>query len=250
MPDGGVLTVETATIAVTPDGGEHALSPGRYASLTVSDTGIGMSDDVRARIFEPFYTTKEPGRGTGLGLATVYSIVRDSGGAVHVQSAPGAGATFQILLPAADGEAAPPEAASTAAASVGTETVLVVDDDDAVRGAASRVLELHGYRVLRASDPHEAIAIATAAPEAIDLVVTDLMMPEIDGQQLAERLRAIRPGLRVVFMSGYAEDALLRVRAEQHGSPLVEKPFAPEVLARAVREQLDRARGTSPGGRG
>jgi PAS domain S-box-containing protein len=249
MPDGGVLTVDTASTVVTPDAGEHALPPGRYAALTVSDTGIGMSDEVRARIFEPFFTTKEPGRGTGLGLATVYSIVRDTGGAIRVRSAPGAGSTFQVLLPFAEGDATVPEPGSAPSASAGTETVLVVDDDDAVRGAASRVLELHGYRVLRASDPHEAIAITTADPEAIDLLVTDLMMPEIDGQQLAERLRAIRPGLRVVFMSGYAEDALLRVRAEQHGSPLVEKPFAPDVLARTVREQLDRARAPLPGSR-
>jgi CheY-like chemotaxis protein len=211
--------------------------------LTVSDTGHGMSAEVLSHLFEPFFTTKEPGKGTGLGLATVYGIVKQSGGHVAAASEQGAGATFTVHLPAALENAAQlvrpePETARRG----GHETVLLVEDEAQVRYLASQVLRQHGYRVLEASSGPEALALSRDHPAPIHLLLTDVVMPEMSGPQLAQRLVLDRPGLEVLFMSGYPKDALPELAGSARADPLLTKPFAPAALVEAVQERLARPR--------
>ena len=243
MPEGGRLTIETANVDL--DGGyaqRHLeVDPGPYVMLALTDTGIGMDEATQARIFEPFFTTKEPGKGTGLGLATVYGIIRQSGGSVWVYSEPGRGTTFKIYLP----RVAEPVEATVRRPSVqtvagGLETVLIAEDDPAVREVVSAVLSQKGYRLLRAPDGQTALELAQAQPGEIQLLVTDLVMPGMTGRELAEALAAARPGLKVLYMSGYTDDAVVRHGVLEAGMPYLQKPFAPEALARKVRELLDR----------
>jgi two-component system cell cycle sensor histidine kinase/response regulator CckA len=227
MPDGGTLTIGTANVA---DG----------VALIVRDTGHGMDAATRARIFEPFFTTKEQGKGTGLGLATVYGIVQQSGGRITVESAPGAGTTFTIILPAvaaADVVEAPDDA--TDAAPRGAEVVLLVEDEPQVRALAARILADHGYRVLEACEGREALRIAERHPGIIDLLLTDVVMPRMTGHELARRLRLARPETRVLFMSGHSEEAITLRGDVAAGAAFMRKPFAPETLARTVRGILD-----------
>jgi nitrogen-specific signal transduction histidine kinase len=239
MPQGGVLTIETATVALdgSQGGGFTAAPPSRYFLLTVSDTGIGMDEEVKRRLFEPFFTTKEVGKGSGLGLSTVYGIVRQSGGWIGVDSEPGRGTTFRVYLPLAVEAAsqAPEPAQSTLE---GHETVLVVEDEPAVRDLACLALRLRGYQVLEAANGDDAVAISTRHPGPIDLVLTDVIMPGIAGRELVERLRVQRPEARVLFMSGYAGDEMSRGGVPETGTPYLQKPFDAQSLAASVREAL------------
>ena len=239
MPRGGRLTIETrpAELGEEQVRANPGVRPGPYVLLAVSDTGCGMDEATRARAFEPFFTTKGPGKGTGLGLATVYGIVRAAGGHAAIASEPGRGTTFEIYLPPAAGEARA-AAAVAGEAPGGTETVLLVEDDAAVRALAKRALERRGYDVLEAGGGGAALAVSAGAG-AIHLLVTDVVMPGMGGRELAGRLRGLRPGLRVLYMSGYTDDALVRHGVLAGEAAFLQKPFTPESLARKVREVLD-----------
>jgi CheY-like chemotaxis protein len=226
MPGGGVLTIETG-------------EAGGRVVLSVRDTGAGIPADVLPHIFDPFFTTKGVGRGTGLGLAVVDGIVRQSGGHVEVETEPGRGTTFRVVLPRADGEAgAEAGPAGRAAPPRGSETVLVAEDEPAVRELAAEVLRRSGYEVLEAADGAEALAVFRSHPGPIDLVVTDVVMPGGGGRVLAGRVEAERPGVRVLYLSGYADDPGVR-DGEAGGGPFLQKPFTPHALAAKVREVLD-----------
>ena len=245
MPHGGRLTVETANVELDgEDARRHAdLVPGAYVRVTVSDTGTGMDADTAAHIFEPFFTTKEVGKGTGLGLATVHGIVSQSGGHITVESESGRGATFQVYLPRVEALAEAPGAAPGAPLAVqGHETVLVAEDDRAVRDVVAATLSQRGYRVLRANDGPAALELAQSVDGRVDLLLTDLVMPGMTGRELAQALAARQRGLRVLFMSGYTDDAIVRRGVLEEGMPYLQKPFSPDALALKVREVLDRRR--------
>jgi len=242
MPGGGRLTIETANVDFDqPYVREHqGASPGRHVMLAVSDTGIGMDAETQSHIFEPFFTTKEQSTGTGLGLATVYGIVKQSGGHVWVYSEPGGGATFKIYLPRVDEPVeAPGGAVPAQPASRGRETVLVAEDDPSVRRIVTEVLTQKGYRVLQAPDGQAALEMARGEPGEIELLVTDLVMPGMTGRELAEGLARDRRHLRVIYMSGYTDDAVVRHGVLEEGMPYLQKPFTPQALASKVREVLD-----------
>jgi two-component system cell cycle sensor histidine kinase/response regulator CckA len=240
MPDGGRLMVETAVVELDDAyAGRHdPMPPGRYAMLAVTDTGIGMSQEIQARVFEPFFTTKEPGKGTGLGLATVYGIVKQSEGFIWLYSEPGLGTTFKIYFPHVD-QAVDSAGPATSAPELprGEETVLITEDNTAVRQSARRGLERCGYTVLEANGP-DAFDLVRQYQGAIHLLLTDVVMPEVSGPQLSQKLKELRPGLRVLFMSGYT-DAILRSKLAEVGGAYLQKPFTLADLARKVRETLD-----------
>ncbi len=241
MPHGGILTIETADWDLdAQDASAHpGVSPGRYVALLVRDTGIGMTREVQAKMFEPFFTTKEPGRGTGLGLSTVYGIVKQSGGHITVQSEPGEGTTFSIILPSVDEEPtvdglvrAKPES------SRGNEEVLLVEDEDQVRQLATRVLQQRGYTVRGNRRGREAIELLRTSDANPAILLTDVVMPEMNGFQVAEQVTSLRPGIRVLFMSGYTDHAVVDRRALCDAN-FIGKPFTAEDLARKVRQVLD-----------
>jgi signal transduction histidine kinase len=244
MPNGGKLTIETASVSLDEEyvSMNAEATAGRYALLAVSDTGVGMDATTEARIFEPFFTTKPPGQGTGLGLATVYGIVKQSGGHVSVYSEVGKGTVFKVYFP----EVAPPSGEwvapveSSAQVLRGTETILLAEDDEMIRRLARRVLQGQGYQVLEARTGAEAASLAESAPSGIDLLLTDVVMPEMSGPELAHRLRTRYPGLRTIFMSGYTGDAITRHGVLAGGAVYLQKPFTVEQVARTVREVLDR----------
>ena len=213
---------------------------GSYVALTVRDTGHGMDDATRAQVFEPFFTTKGGTGGTGLGLSMVYGIVQQSGGQISVESAPGRGSSFRILLPRADGPGASdaPKAPSPLPAG-GGETVLVVEDEPDIRALACEMLEGYGYRTLAAASGEEALGLAVRHPGAIDLLLTDVVMPGLSGPALAERFAVVRPHARVLYMSGYAGDDLVRRGVAQESPHVLTKPFSAEALCSRVRESLE-----------
>ena len=245
MPSGGRLTIETANVELDESyAAEHpGVRRGRYVVLAVSDTGKGMPPEVQKHIFEPFFTTKEPDKGTGLGLATAYGIVKQSGGNIEVYSEPGHGTSFKIYLPRADEEAEPLVAAPKVPPPRGTETVLLVEDEQALRELARQILEEHGYTVLEARSGLPALEQAKAHAGPIHLVLTDVVMPGMGGRELAEQLSAVRPDLKVLFMSGYTEQAIVGHGVLPEGAVFIQKPFGPDPLLARVREALDRTSG-------
>jgi len=242
MPDGGKVVITTTNVSL--DEAWTRLHPGSkvgdYVMLAVADTGTGIDSETLAHIFEPFFTTKERGKGTGLGLATVYGVVKQSGGYVSVESAPGKGASFQIYLPRIEEPVSVAEpVAPIVEAFRGAETILLVEDADALRKLTHMLLEQHGYRVLVAANGAAALQLVEEKPESINLLLTDVIMPGLNGRALAGRLQLRQPGLKVLYMSGYTDDAIADHGVLAAGIQLLHKPFSEENLIHKVREVLD-----------
>jgi CheY-like chemotaxis protein len=213
--------------------------PGRYVVLRVVDTGQGMDAETLSHVFEPFFTTKEPGQGTGLGLATVYGIVKQSGGFIAVESEKGKGSAFRLYLPRTDEEVARGEVAAVRPPSRrASETILLVEDEVSVRAVIREILESAGYAVVASETPEEALALAESHGREIDLLLTDVIMPGLNGPQVAERLRRLRPGMKVLYMSGYTDDALVSRTSIGPNAPFLQKPFTTDDLLQKVREAL------------
>jgi two-component system, cell cycle sensor histidine kinase and response regulator CckA len=248
MPNGGKLTIETCNVEFDEAYAQThpAISIGRYVLLVVTDSGMGMDKETQARIFEPFFTTKEHGKGTGLGLATVYGIVKQSGGFIWVYSEPDKGASFKVYLPRTDGEIDKnrqlPEDKNLRR---GTESVLLVEDDDSVRAFTAEVLRSHGYKVLEAGSPQDALVLPDEEARGVQLLLTDVVMPTWNGAELARKLTARMPALKVLFMSGYTEGAIAHQGVLEENTVLLPKPFTPIQLLRAVRARLDGTASTS-----
>jgi CheY-like chemotaxis protein len=242
MANGGKLTIETGTVPL--DGsfcaGQFGVEPGRYVVIAVTDTGAGMDSETQSHLFEPFFTTKKVGRGTGLGLATAYGIIRQSHGAIRFESELGKGTTASIYLPLVEdrkraaAETVPPRIAPT-----GAETVLLVEDEARVRKLILGILKAHGYTVLEATRGEEAIRLCKSRPGAIDLAVIDVVMPEMSGPDLARQIAPICPAMRVLYISGYTDEAVVHHGIPQSGVEFLQKPFLPDALLRKVREVLD-----------
>jgi two-component system cell cycle sensor histidine kinase/response regulator CckA len=241
MPNGGLLTIETANVGLDAAYASAHLDvvPGRYVKLAVHDSGVGMDSATRARIFEPFFTTKEVGKGTGLGLATVFGIVRQSGGHVGVVTSPGRGSTFEIYLPRTERTFETPAAPAPPLALGGTETILLVEDEDQVRAVACAILRRHGYRVLDASSGAHALAVSKDFAAEIHLMLTDVMMPRMNGRKLVEEIAPSRPRMKVLLASGYTDDAVVRDGVRGAEIAFLQKPFTPATLLREVRLVLD-----------
>jgi CheY-like chemotaxis protein len=244
MPQGGRITIETRNVELD-DGysSEHSpVIPGRYVMLAVGDNGVGMNRDTKEHAFDPFFTTKEAGKGTGLGLATVYGIVKQSGGYVWIYSEPGMGTTLKLYFPEVSAAAAftnPVDSPAAKPAAPGSETILLVEDEEAVRGLTSRILQRQGYRVLAAQHGREAMDIATREEGVIHLVLTDIVMPGMNGRGLVERLSGIRPAIKSLYMSGYTDDDIVRRGFIEPSRKFLQKPFTSEGLLQTVRKVLD-----------
>jgi CheY-like chemotaxis protein/two-component sensor histidine kinase len=243
MERGGTLTITTDNAELSNEHGERhfGAAAGKYVMLAVTDSGSGMTKEVQQRLFEPFYTTKGPGKGTGLGLATVHGIVKQSGGDLYVYSELGHGTTFKVYFPrltnvtdivetVAPHFAVPPR---------GSETLLLAEDDESIRALGARVLESLGYKVLLARTGREALRIVAEYNGTIDMIATDVVMPEMNGSQLVEKVLEARPGIRVLFMSGYTDDEVMRRGVIDGQTAFLQKPFTPDLLAHKVREVLD-----------
>jgi CheY-like chemotaxis protein len=242
MPQGGKLTIETANVELDENDtvSRQLARPGEYVRLSVSDTGCGMDSATQARVFEPFFTTKPAEQGTGLGLATVYGIVMQSGGHIELYSELGLGTTFKIYIPRCR-DGVTPESAQPAAQEppLGCETVLLVEDEEGVRTLARMALEKNGYTVLEARHPQEALKLLEGHQGAVQILVSDVVMPHMSGSQLAERLLPARPDMKVLYISGYTDDAVVRHGLLDATTPFLQKPFTPDTLARTVRSILD-----------
>jgi two-component system, cell cycle sensor histidine kinase and response regulator CckA len=242
MPDGGTLTIETGTVHLGEgfSAKQLVVPPGQYVTISIIDTGSGMDEETQRHIFEPFFTTKGSGRGTGLGLATAYGIIRQSGGAIQVMSELGLGTTARVYLPLAQPEA--PQRASEAerpAQTRGVETILVVEDEARVRKLVVDVLASRGYTVLEAMRGEEALRLLRSHKGQVNLALVDVVMPEMSGPDLVKRIESLRPGLRVLYMSGYTDEAVVHHGIPDSGAAFLQKPFLPDALARKVREVLD-----------
>jgi CheY-like chemotaxis protein len=241
MPQGGKLTIRTANVSFDQRTSHRNrnLEPGDYVMLEVRDTGVGMTDKVRAHLFEPFFTTKGPGKGTGLGLATCYGIARQSGGDIRVYSEPSQGTSFKVYLPRVDELPTPRTvSAEPAAVPTGRENLLLVEDEVAVRELLAQILRECGYKVLEASNGREGLRLAEGGAP-IDLIISDIIMPQMSGQHMVERIQSKYPRVRVLFTSGYADDALTTPSSLHPGFAFIEKPFSLKHLAQKVREILD-----------
>jgi len=240
MPEGGKLTVQSSDVTVRQNFREHRLiQPGRYAVISVADTGLGMDKETQSRIFEPFFTTKEKGKGTGLGLSTVYGIVKQSNGYVFVQSEVGAGTTFYVYLPRVEESAeelSPVKAPQKEAG--GCETVLLVEDEDSVRELVRVTLASRGYKVLEAENGECGLHLAEDFTGHIDILITDVVMPGMGGRELAKKLLSLRPGISVLYLSGYTEDAVITQGTLGPSNAFLQKPFTLQNLAKKVREVL------------
>jgi len=241
MPQGGRLVIETSPVDLDEEFCRlrPGSRPGRFALVSITDTGAGMTPEVKRRIFEPFFTTKEYGKGTGLGLATVFGIIKQSEGYIDFVSEVGAGTSFRIYLPAVEAEDSAAASVMEAGAPPGHETVLLVEDEEGVRQVARLALESFGYKVIEAANSRDALTAAEVALDPIDLVLTDIVMPGMSGRQLAETLRKRYPQMKALFMSGYTDDAVVRHGVSAANAPYLHKPFPPLDLARKVREVLD-----------
>src|SRR5213593_4305124 len=241
MPNGGRLTLETKNVDLDADypTDRVTIPAGRYVMLAVTDTGTGMDAQTKARIFEPFFTTKPVGKGTGLGLATVYGAVQQSGGYIWLYSEVGQGTSFKIYLPRVDAVHAPAPVAEAAVVLDGSETVLVAEDEDAVRQIIERALQARGYRVMVARNGSEALALAGRHAGQIDLLVTDVVMPDMNGRVLSQRLMEVRPAIKTLYLSGYTDDAILHHGVLQEGVAFLQKPFSLGALARKVRDVIE-----------
>jgi two-component system cell cycle sensor histidine kinase/response regulator CckA len=246
MPNGGTLVLEVSHGSLDEEFTQQyrSVTPGHHVLFTVSDTGIGMSEETQARIFEPFFTTKQKGKGTGLGLATVYGIVKQSGGSIWVSSTPGRGTTFKVYLPRVEEATERPAAAERPQSLRGRETILVVEDEEIVRQLVRKILQRLGYNVIVVGTPQQALDIPDA--ERLDLLISDVVLPHMSGRAVADQLRARRPGLRVLFMSGYTDDAIVHRGVLDPDTPFIQKPFTPEALAHRVRQVLDGQQGPEP----
>lgn len=242
MPNGGKLTIETSNVDLIKKNAEDPveMTPGAYVMFSVMDNGVGMDAETQKRAFEPFFTTKGVGKGTGLGLSTVYGIVKQSGGHIGFDSEPGKGTDFKIYLPRVEAalDSSAMKSASTLLSS-GRETILVVEDEDEIRWLIQEVLHSFGYTVIQASNGRQALEFASQHTGPIDLLLTDIVMPEMGGRDLAAKLLAMRPTLRVLFMSGYTSDALVKQGIQEQQIAILEKPFAPDVLSHKIRELLN-----------
>jgi two-component system, cell cycle sensor histidine kinase and response regulator CckA len=241
MPHGGQLSIETLNVDLDEQyaAGHAGAAAGRHVMLGVSDTGTGMDEATQKRLFEPFFTTKEPGHGTGLGLATVYGIIKQSQGSIWVYSEPGHGSTFKIYLPATTTQAEVDPAVASEVNLSGSETVLLVEDQDEPRSAIREILRRHGYTVLEAGSGPEAIGLSRRADAAIHVLLTDVVVPGMSGRQIGERLHEERLGLRVIYMSGYTDDAIVRHGMLEGGDVFLQKPFTADALLRTIRRVLD-----------
>jgi PAS domain S-box-containing protein len=242
MPEGGKLTIETANVELDREyADQHAeMPPGAYVLLAVSDNGMGMDGETRVRIFEPFFTTKEKGKGTGLGLSTVYGIVKQSNGFIWVYSEPGKGTTFKVYLPRIEGDGAVTQTEIAPEEKLeGTETILVVEDDDTVRELVQRIFHEYGYSVIEACDGEEGLQICAQQAEEIDLLLTDVVMPGMNGPELAEYVTSMKDGIKVLYMSGYADRAISHNGLVKEDIQFLQKPFTPEELLHKTRESLD-----------
>jgi CheY-like chemotaxis protein len=241
MPTGGKLTIETGHVDLDDAYAEQHLGakPGPHVMLAVSDTGTGMDRETQRRIFEPFFTTKAVGKGTGLGLSTVFGIVQQAGGSVWVYSEPGKGATFKVYFPRVDGHNFSVRPSLPPVTFRGTETILLVEDQEQVRNVALSILRKHGYRVLVAENAGEALLLSESNADTIHLLLTDVVMPNLSGAELAKRLTRTRPELKVLCMSGYTDDSVIRHGVLESAMPFLQKPFTPDSLARKVREVLN-----------
>jgi len=241
MPRGGRLTIETANVSIDVQFARNyeSVQPGPHVMVAVSDTGVGMDQELQSRLFEPFFTTKERGKGTGLGLSTTYGIVKQSGGSIWVYSEPGVGTTFKIYLPRSEEPLDAAAPAPAPAPRAGSETVLLVEDEPEVRRLVEKLLRMQGYSVLACAGPAEAIAAAKSASGRLDLLLTDVILPGMNGRELARVLSDVQPGLKVLYMSGYTDAAITQQGILDPGTAFLSKPFNPDALARKVREALD-----------
>ena len=249
MPDGGKLTIETGTVNLGDSFSamQFGVAPGRYVTISITDTGVGMSEETRSHLFEPFYTTKGAGRGTGLGLATAYGIVRQSAGAIGIISELGKGTTARIFLPLFGGESGvAAESQAAGEAPTGAETVLLVEDEARVRKLIAGVLASRGYHVLEATRGAEALRLCREYKGKIDLAVVDVVMPEMSGPDLVRQIVPLCKGMRVLFISGYTDEAIVHHGIERTGAAFLQKPFMPDALARKVREVLDARSNSAP----
>jgi CheY-like chemotaxis protein len=250
MPEGGRLTIEIADVDLdtASTAGHPGARPGRHVMLSVSDTGQGMDADTQTKVFEPFFTTKEAGKGTGLGLSTVYGIVKQHDGCITVESELGRGSTFRIFFPRVDGAPDPVEAPPVSGRSLrGGERILLVEDEAPVRAVARESLAGQGYTVLEARDVDDALRIAREEARRIDLLLTDVVMPRMNGRTLAEHVQRIHPETRVLYMSGYTDEAIVHHAVLDPEASLLPKPFTPTVLVQKVRELLDADQPRGPG---